>query len=107
MPHLHSFFLRQAPERLLFLRSSVGRHSTRTYAALQPSSVVILGVRFVRRPAENIDDAAHPHFAEPCGPDDTHVLLDEESSRNSTCPKVDVVYSFVRQRLLNYYVGDL
>ena len=55
-------------------------------AEYDPSSVELLRVRLVRGSAEDVNHAAHPHILEAGGPDDLQVLLDEECSRNSTCP---------------------
>jgi hypothetical protein len=61
----------------------------------------------MRRPAENIDHATNADIAEAGGPDHLQILLDEERSRDSTCPEVDVVHRIVGQRLLDNHVGDL
>jgi hypothetical protein len=60
-----------------------------------PSRVEFLSVRLVRRSTEYINHATHMQIAEAGGPNDLHVLLDEECPRNSTCPEADVVHDLI------------
>ena len=71
------------------------------------SSVEIFRIGFMRRATEDIDHAADPNICESRRSHNFHVLLDEERSRNSTCPQVDVGDRVIRQRLLDDDVGDL
>ncbi len=71
------------------------------------AGVEVLSVRFVRGAAENVDHAANADVGESRRSNDSHVLLDEECTRDSTGPEIDVSDRVVRQRLLDDDVSYL
>ena len=72
-----------------------------------PARIEVLGVGFVRRAAEHVDHAAHPHITEARGSNDVRVLLNEECSSDSTRPEVNIGNRIFRKGFLHHDISDL
>jgi len=72
-----------------------------------PPRVELRGIRLVSGAAEHVHHGTGPHARKPGQLHDFQVLLDEECSRDSAGPEVDIQFALGRNLLLDHDIRDL